>query len=115
QVQAASTGSGEATAADLAARLSALDRMVSTALGAAGATARAEAIDLDLERRVTQQDVVAGVTVPELLRARRQLSSLLDVVDARGDERLRARTAVLRRELAALTFGQSDDELRRQR
>jgi hypothetical protein len=74
---------------------------------------------LDLERRLAQQRVAAGLSPDDFEGRRRELLILLDRIDARGNEALRLRAGALRQRVVALRPGTMGDEdlarLRRQR
>ena len=95
--------------------LFALDEVFRILRGVPDAEARFEAAQLDVLRSLAQQRVSGGLALDEFEERRRQLLSLLTVIDRSGDAALQARAAPLRQRVLALRSGADGDAALRRR
>jgi hypothetical protein len=106
--------SGETDTAAYRDGLFGLDELVRVVRNVPDPQARYEAAELDVLRSLAQQRVTGGLAPDDFEERRRQLLSLLSVIDHSGTDSLRARTLPLRQRVLALRAGADGDaDLRR--
>ena len=109
RVDGLSPEGGEADTAAYRDGLFALDELVRVVRNVPDPQARYEVAELDVLRSLAQQQVTGGLAPDEFEERRRQLLSLLSVIERNGTDSLRVRAGPLRQRVLALRPGADGD------
>jgi hypothetical protein len=119
QVGSLSPRPGNPDQGSLLSKLASLENVFGALKGIPDAGIQEDLARLDLDRRFAQQRIAAGLSPDDFEGRRRELLTLLDRIDARGNEALRLRAGALRQRVLSLRPGSTGDEdlarVRRQR
>lgn len=116
RVASVNSSTGDADTAGALGRIDVLESVLRALRSVPDPGLQSELARLDLERRFAQQRVGGGLGPDDFDGRRRELLGLLDQIDARGTDALRARSSAFRQRLLAIRPGSTGDaELRRTR
>ena len=116
RVESVSASAGDADQAGALGRIDALESVLRSLRSVPDSGLQSELARLDLERRFAQQRVGGGLAPDDFDGRRRELLGLLDQIDSRGSDAMRARSSAFRQRLLSIRPGSTGDaELRRTR